>query len=72
MDGMGEKKCPSIFFILCTYIEHVFLYAYIDNKNLSPTFLLVSKFDVKLGSGEHHYPIYVNFQIFGSKSRLFS
>ena len=40
-------------------------------QKLSPTFLWVSKFDVKLGVGEfnfRNYPIYVSFQIFGSKS----
>ena len=33
MDGMGWYgrgiKCPSIFFILCGYIDHVFVYLYI-------------------------------------------
>ena len=23
MDGMGYQKCPSIFFILCVYIDHI-------------------------------------------------
>ena len=52
----------------------MYICTYIDNKKLSPTFLWVSKFDVKLGVGVHHfqnYPMYVSFQIFGSKSRLF-
>ena len=22
-DGMGYQKCPSIFFILCVYIDHI-------------------------------------------------
>ena len=42
---------------------------------MSPTFLWVSKFDVKLGVGEQNflnYPMYVSFKIFGSKSYLFS
>ena len=46
----------------------------IDTKKLSPTFLWVSKFDVKLGVGEHHfrnYLIYVSFEIFGSKLAFF-
>ena len=41
---------------------------------MPPTFLWVLKFDVKLGFGEHNfrnYPMYVSFQIFGSKSCLF-
>ena len=25
-DGMGYQKCPSIFFILCVYIDHIFNY----------------------------------------------
>ena len=44
--GMGgHQKCPSIFFILRGYIDHV--YIYICNKILSRTFLWVSKFDLK-------------------------
>ena len=71
---MGDQKCPSIFFILCTYIEHVYIFTYIDNKTLSLGSLWVSKFDLKLGVGEHHfrnYPMYVSFQIFGSKFVIF-
>ena len=37
---------------------------------MPPTFLWFSKFDVKLGVGEHYfqnYPVYLSFQIFGSK-----
>ena len=62
--GLGYKKCPSMFFILSEYIEHVYN-TYIDTKKLSPRFLWVSKFDVKLGMGEHHfrnYPMYVIFK----------
>ena len=30
MDGWTEyQKCPSMFFILCRYIEHVYIYTYI-------------------------------------------
>ena len=53
-DGMGwmewteYQKCPLIFFILCTHIDKVYIYLY-TKKKLSPTFLWVSKFDVKLG-----------------------
>ena len=41
---------------------------------MSPTFLWVSKFDVKLGGGHNfrNYHIHVSFQIFGSKSRRIS
>ena len=31
-DGMGHQKCPSMFFILCEYIEHVYIYLYIYSK----------------------------------------
>ena len=44
----GEQKCPLIFFIFCGYIDKVYIYLY-TKKKLSPTFLWVSKFDVKLG-----------------------
>ena len=27
-DGMGDQKCPSIFFILCGYIDKVYTYLY--------------------------------------------
>ena len=40
----------------------MYIPTYIDNKKLSPTFLWVSKFDVKLGVGEQNfqnYPMYV-------------
>ena len=56
MDGMGRGiksvlQCSSYFVgIYLRYIP-----TYIDNKKLSPTFLWVSKFDVKLGVGEHNF-----------------
>ena len=28
-DGMGYQKCPSIFFILCVYVDHVYMHLYI-------------------------------------------
>ena len=46
----GYQKCPSIFFILCKYIDYVYIYLY-TKKKLSPPFLWVAKFDVKLGVG---------------------
>ena len=46
----GNQKCSSMFFILCTILEHVYIYLTKYIK-LSPTFLWVSKFDVKLGVG---------------------
>ena len=52
----------------------MYVCAYMDIEKISPRFLLVSKFDVKLVVGEHHfrnYHIYVIFQIFGSKRILF-
>ena len=52
VDGFTEyQKCPSIFFILCWYIDHVYVYLSIYSQKLSPTFFWVSKFDVKLRSG---------------------
>ena len=54
MGSDGNQKCPSIFFILCGYIDDVYIYLYTELK-LSPTFLWVSKFDVKLGFGEHNF-----------------
>ena len=44
----GHQKCPLNFFILCGYIDKIYIYLYTKLK-LSPTFLWVSKFDVKLG-----------------------
>ena len=63
-DGMGYQKFLSIFFILSGYIKHVYVYLYVYLKiftiivmglkyiytqKLSPTFLWVSEFHVKLG-----------------------
>ena len=28
MDGTEYQKCPSIFIILCRYIDHVYIYLY--------------------------------------------
>ena len=36
-------------FILSAYIDYVYISTDICNQKLSPTFLWVSKFDVKLG-----------------------
>ena len=48
-DGLdGPEKCPLNFFILCGYIDYVYIYLYTKLK-LSPIFLWVSKFHVKLG-----------------------
>ena len=50
---------------------HIYFFT---KEKLSPTFLWVSKFDVKLWLGEHHfrnYSISLNFQIFGSKLVIF-
>ena len=65
-----SRKVPLNFFELCGHLELVYIYLYTKQK-LSPTFLWVSKFDVKLGVGEYNfrnYPTYVSFQIFRSKS----
>ena len=45
----GDQKCPSIFVILMYVKDHI--YMYLCTQKLSPRFLWVSKFDVKLGSG---------------------
>ena len=29
-DGTGYQKCPSIFFILCGYIDYVYIYLYTE------------------------------------------
>ena len=44
----GHQKCPSIFFILCGYIDNIYTYCNICNQKFSPRFLWVSKFYVKL------------------------
>ena len=49
VDGLdGDEKCPLIIFKFCGYIDKIYIYLY-TKKKLSPTFLWVSKFDVKLG-----------------------
>ena len=63
MDEMGYQKCPSIFSLLCTYIEHLYM-TYIDNKKLSTTFLWVSKYDVKLGMGVKIFKITICRRLF--------
>ena len=35
VDGTEYQKCPSIFFILCGYIDHVYVYLYIYSKNVT-------------------------------------
>ena len=51
-DGTGYQKCPSIFFILCGYIDHVYvsLYIYIV-KSCPHKFLVGLKFRSSWGSG---------------------
>ena len=46
----------------------------VDYKKKLPTFLCVSKVDLKLELGEHNFrnnPVYVSFLIFGSKVVFF-
>ena len=48
----------------------MYIRTYLYTQKLSPRFLWVLKFDVKWWVGEHYfrnYPMYVSFQIFGSK-----
>ena len=68
----GNQKCPLIFFILCTQIDKVYIYLY-TKKKLSPTFLWVSKFDVKLGVEVKIFKFewVCDFSIFGSKLVIF-
>ena len=47
----GDQKGPSIFLIFMYVKDHVYMYTYIRTQKLSPRFLWVSKFDVKLGLG---------------------
>ena len=50
VDGWdGPEKCPLIFFILCEYIDKVYIYKNKKGEKYA-TSLWVSKFDVKLES----------------------
>ena len=49
VDWTEYQMGPWIFFILCVYIHTVYTYLFFNQK-LSPTFIWVSKFDVKLRS----------------------
>ena len=60
MDGIS-KVSFNVLHSLWVYRTFIYLLICIFKK-LSPTFVWVSKFDVKLGVGEHHfrnYPMYV-------------
>ena len=35
LDGTEYQKCPSIFFILCGYIDHVYIYLYMEQKSVT-------------------------------------
>ena len=49
MDGWMEyQKCPSNFFILCEYIEHVYTYLYIYSKIVT-NFLIAFKMSYQVG-----------------------
>ena len=69
------QKCPLSFFILCGYIDKVYFYllTYIYSQKLSPAFLWVSKFDVKLESGGMIFKITMFTWFFKNhtKSKLF-
>ena len=47
-DGMVYQKCPSNFFILCGYIEHVYTYFYIYSKIVNKI-LMGFKISCKVG-----------------------
>ena len=46
MDGMEYQKCSSMFFMLCGYIEHVYIHLYIYSK-IAANIIMGFKFDVK-------------------------
>ena len=75
LDGLDGISKVSFKILHTMWVYRLSIYLLIhEKKKLSPTFLWVSKFDIKLGVGEHdfrNYHIYVTFQIFGSKSRYF-
>ena len=75
VEGWMDGRSKMSFNVLRTsWVYRACIYLQKNIQKLSPTFLWVSKFDVKLRVGVHHfrnYPRYVSFQIFGSKSRLF-
>ena len=78
MDGMGLNVISVFNFLRILWVYTWVYYkryipTYTCNKKLSPAFLWISNFDVKLGVVEYHfqnYPMYVSFQIFGYKNRL--
>ena len=35
----GDKKCPSIFFILCAYTDYVYIYLYVSSKFVTNTLM---------------------------------
>ena len=62
-DGMGYQKCPFISsYSVGIYIRYIPTYT--CNKNLSPTFLWVSKFDVKLGVWVKNFKIRAGRRLF--------
>jgi len=74
-DGMGwgiksVLQCSSYF----VGIYNMYISAYIYSRKLSPTFIWVLKFDVKLRVGEHNFrnnPMYVSFNIWFQKLSFF-
>ena len=67
----GYHKFPSIFFILCGYIYRVCILIY--SQKLLSTFIWVSIFDVKLGSGGKIFKITILTWFFKNhaKSKVF-
>ena len=62
-------QCSSYSVSICMFISTLYIYS----RKFSPTFLWVSKFDVKLRVGEHqfeNYPTCVSLEIFISKHVL--
>ena len=63
---VGRSRKVSFKFLHTLWINRLCIFLLVYEIKLSPTFLWVSKFDVKLKVGEHNfqkYPIYVSFFI---------
>ena len=60
----GYQKCPSIFLILCSYMDHVHVYAYTFSKVVRTYFLLVQNFGQVggLGAKIQKHPVGVFFK----------
>ena len=66
----GNQKCPSMFFILCGNIEHVYIYTCIQNKSCRQHSYGFQNLMSSWGSGSKFSNLQQvgDFFIFGSKS----